>query len=314
MVGRPVAADAPFEPPDRYSLRLLRILFHLEAALGRSLPTAPFCAARRPSEFLAALAAAPPQAASLFLFPGIGGDDPWLMLFRAGLPPVTMIRYPDWPEQDLLGIDFDGLVDHVTAQILRQAPAGPLQLAGYSLGGHVGYATALRLRALGRDNRRLRDPGQFLGPRCEMGSVMVAAAPGSFHRHGAARRGSPVGGAFPREADDAVRPRRGARHRTTPRRAAARFRFSSSPCAGRGTAPPQLHPLAGQAAKKPAPLDVAVTLFRSEEHGLEESADLGWATCCPNLHVVPIRGTHHGMFDESNMAAFRAAFTTAMQS
>jgi thioesterase domain-containing protein len=90
---------------------------------------------------------------TIFLFPGLDGDEPRLTNLRAGLSDrfrIIPIEYPDWPEMVRRSQSFDALVDLAVSQITAAQPGGPLLLAGYSFGGDVAFATATRLLRLER--------------------------------------------------------------------------------------------------------------------------------------------------------------------
>ncbi|MFD3705744.1 amino acid adenylation domain-containing protein [Nocardia sp. NPDC058658] len=55
----------------------------------------------------------------------------------------------DHPQPTALTVDF--LADTYATEITRLQPTGPIHLLGWSLGGQLGHATAVRLRAAGRD-------------------------------------------------------------------------------------------------------------------------------------------------------------------
>ena len=317
VIGRRAARrDAAFATDNPMALTRLRILYHLEAALGRSLAADPFRTATRPSEFLRVLTARPPaMPPAVFLFPGIGGDDPLLMLLRAGLPDdvrIAVIGYPDWPEQDPLGFDFTALVRFVAAQIAAQAPAGPLRLAGYSLGGHLAYAVALKLLAEGREivSLAILDTAWMSLPR-----QTPWWSPGRFTRFaGMAWRGE----ALPSAAHFLARlmiARPALFRRIAPRRMRLPLDFGFFI---RRALMMELHlrtlqPWLEQVLHQPAPLTIDVVLFRSTAHAADVPPDLYWGRCCPRLRVVPVPGTHHGMFSPEHIAAFRAGFLAALK-
>ena len=60
---------------------------------------------------------------------------------------IRIGEWRDWIEHDL---DFDGLIARACRHIEAVGTEGPLQLAGYSQGGQLAYATALALSRAGR--------------------------------------------------------------------------------------------------------------------------------------------------------------------
>jgi thioesterase domain-containing protein len=84
----------------------------------------------------------------------VNGDDPQLAAFRGDLDdmslPVT-IRYPGWEEMLAPEYRFDDFLDAILRQIDAHRCAGPIRLAGYSLGGLLAFAAAEALLARGRE-------------------------------------------------------------------------------------------------------------------------------------------------------------------
>jgi thioesterase domain-containing protein len=90
---------------------------------------------------------------TLFLLPALIDDDPhfdevWNPI-RDRLH-IVRVSYLDWTELVQPGMDFSAVVSHVKRQIETEAPAGPLLVAGYSIGGCLAYACALAFQAEGR--------------------------------------------------------------------------------------------------------------------------------------------------------------------
>jgi pimeloyl-ACP methyl ester carboxylesterase len=95
---------------------------------------------------------------TIFLLPGLDGDEPRLAAFRAALSDqmhFVLIDYPDWPEMVEHGRSFDIMVEHAISQIIAAVPTGDLLLVGYSYGGDVAFAAASRLVEVGRTVRFL---------------------------------------------------------------------------------------------------------------------------------------------------------------
>jgi thioesterase domain-containing protein len=62
----------------------------------------------------------------------------------------VLIRYPDWRQMIAARADPEDLVRPVLTQMLDQCGDRPIYLAGYSFGGILGFETARRLAAIGR--------------------------------------------------------------------------------------------------------------------------------------------------------------------
>ncbi len=92
--------------------------------------------------------------APVIFLPGAGGTAPGLHVFRAGAEDRTsfeVIGYPRWTDYVADGFSAEVLLSSLVGQIATKAPLGPIRIIGLSLGAHLGYAAALRLKALGRD-------------------------------------------------------------------------------------------------------------------------------------------------------------------
>ena len=83
----------------------------------------------------------------VIVLPGSGGGSPDVEPFRAGYGSTVQFRwltYPSW-RWYLKRRCFEDLIAHLASQIEPHAPNGPLHILGFSLGGHLGYAVAMRL-------------------------------------------------------------------------------------------------------------------------------------------------------------------------
>lgn len=159
--ARSIALDQTWEEANGDSLKFLMFVFDLEEALGKRVSIDLFEPTMRLADFVETTLKAvaigdddvrPAGLQTLFLFPGVLGDDPALAAFRCDLAgslrPVTL-RYPELEAMAGKHTSFDAMVTHVVEQIFRSEPCGPLQLIGYSFGGVLAYAAARRLSAAG---------------------------------------------------------------------------------------------------------------------------------------------------------------------
>jgi thioesterase domain-containing protein/aryl carrier-like protein len=154
-----VSADDDFFELGGDSLAAMVLMTELrQKGLQVSLPQ--LLQLRSPGAIAAALDGVParstPKAAgrAVFLIPGAGGDAPDLAEFRiacAAQVDFVPMDYPDWAGWLRPGFGMADLVKDFAAQIISEAPAGPIMLAGYSLGGDVALAVAASLQAAGRD-------------------------------------------------------------------------------------------------------------------------------------------------------------------
>jgi thioesterase domain-containing protein len=86
--------------------------------------------------------------------PGAGGEAPNLTGFRVGLSDATrfeILTYPGWQRSAANGFSAEVLIADLAAQITTKVPQGKIRIVGFSMGAHLGYATALHLKAIGRE-------------------------------------------------------------------------------------------------------------------------------------------------------------------
>jgi thioesterase domain-containing protein len=85
---------------------------------------------------------------------GAGGGAPDLSVFREGPEDATrfdVISYPGWKRYASEGFSAEILIADLVNEIAKRVPEGPIRIIGHSIGGHFGYAAALRLEAMGRE-------------------------------------------------------------------------------------------------------------------------------------------------------------------
>jgi thioesterase domain-containing protein len=85
---------------------------------------------------------------------GAGGGMPDFDVFRDGADDSTRfetIEYPGWKSCLADGFTAEGLLTDIVDEIAIRVPQGPVRIIGLSIGGHFGYAAALRLKSMGRD-------------------------------------------------------------------------------------------------------------------------------------------------------------------
>jgi acyl-coenzyme A synthetase/AMP-(fatty) acid ligase/thioesterase domain-containing protein len=327
---RSLKADESFQAAGGDSLTLLRLAYDIEQRLGAFtfLPFDIFAPDMRPSEMAAAISRAGrqppvrPDAAlpTLFLLPGLNGDEPLLGMFRADLAErlcVVTLGYPGWRRSTGREGELERLAEGLAARIAREAPAGPIRLAGYSFGGVVAAAVAGKLLAAGREIG-------FLG-------LIDAAAtlPPGPPQHGAALRNSIAGQGVMRQA---LRERRLsdalgmmlaqtlARPGLAPVLARlARLPAPPLPMRLRFAGAAWLHSLLRAEASRAwlardgtrLPASVRAVLFRSAQRAPGEADDLGWSARCARLEIVEVPGSHHGMFDAGHRAVLAERFARA---
>jgi thioesterase domain-containing protein len=250
------------------------------------------------------------------VLPGAGGGAPDPALFTAGSDDesrVQAIGYPDW--QRYVADDFSAemLIADLAAQIVSKVPEGPIQIVGISIGGHFGYAVALRLQAAGR---------QIAG-FCAIDSFMiVSAAPSAGWQRRALDQALELWGR--RSFGDLARFLRSLFWRALLRLAHGRLpslllRLTSGdrlPSVSaldpifekelsmrlliRATAP-----WVSALDREPIPLRAPALLIRTR---LTASDDSAWRRRCPEIEILEIPGQHRTLFAPDNIGPLRAAF------
>jgi pimeloyl-ACP methyl ester carboxylesterase len=91
---------------------------------------------------------------TVIVLPAANGGVPELTFFRTDQSDMTRfetIGYPGWQRYATEGFSAEKLIAELAAQIVMAVPDGPIRIVGISIGGHFGYATALHLKAMGRE-------------------------------------------------------------------------------------------------------------------------------------------------------------------
>ena len=257
---------------------------------------------------------------TIFLLPGMGGDEPRLVRFRMeceGVARIVALEYPDWTQL----LDRDGgmgvLVRHLLRQIEEEAPEGPVWLLGYSMGGYCAHAVALHFKTVGRevafvgllDTRATPSPYVVLSAELQDGATPIQELWQIIQDTARLLR------AIPQRAVAKVLALTIVRRLTSPwaRPAlsiAARYRHARLPVrfnyylhhyfneARQVAAVKSWHRTVNEA---PVPLSIPAFLFRSEAHLPGDPADLGWERHFPKIGIVNLPGTHETMLDPPNL-------------
>ena len=352
---RSLRADLPFQEAGGDSLRLIRLIFDLEVQCGVSLKLAPFSGDLRPSEMARALdrclrgmplsdddrdnaiggdtpdrsppdrsppnRSPPNRSPDVFLLPAIGGDDPRLVNFRATCSAalrIELVDLGDWPELITPGFELSDLAASLAERIMDRAPSGPLRLAGWSYGGHLGLAVT---EALGNAGREVTFLG-ILDTTSAPTSVVDLVPPRRPTRMENLRQVPTwirAGDGWNRLADFIVtrvvaRPRllrlmARWRHMWLPfgltfhlnRRMGLRLRRDLMEAWRLRTEPPPLLSV------------TSVVLFRAAETQPHAPDEIGWCAAYPDLHVVPVTGGHTTMLEPPHLATLCERFTQAVQ-
>jgi thioesterase domain-containing protein len=252
----------------------------------------------------------------LVFLPGAGNHEPDLGTLRSGPDDPTrfeVIYYPGWRTMVSGGFSADTLIDELARGIASKVPQGPIRIVGLSIGGHFGYAAALRLQASGRK----------IAGFCAIDSFMVtteARTPGWKGRALA-------------EAWELIRKRRPRAFLEMLRskfwRAALRLeggrllplmrRFASSTGSPAvSTIDPVLEgelfmrvllrqtaPWLASLDRDPQILAAPAILLRTPRTSNDDAA---WLRRCPNMNILEVPGGHHSLFDPENAGSLRQAF------
>ena len=140
------------------SLGIMHVLLRLEDKLHRKLSYDLFRPDMTVHQFARALATAPARndggaVPTMFLAPGLFGDEPILAEFRRPFAGTLNFRLVDHPGADApraMLVDTAATGAHAAREIARRQPEGAILLAGYSYGGRVAFEAAHSLKAAGR--------------------------------------------------------------------------------------------------------------------------------------------------------------------
>jgi thioesterase domain-containing protein len=258
------------------------------------------------------LAARSRALCALVFLPGAGGGSPDLSVFGGpgeDSSQFQVISYPGWQRYTANGFSCEILVDELAAQIAAKVPEGPIRIVGLSIGGHFGYAVALRLQAMGREIAGL----------CAIDTFMFTCAGPS---EGWQRRALA-------EAMELLRARRMGEFirfvqsrfwRALLRLASGRLPklFSSSSEA------PMDPVLEGELSMRllvreaapwlaaldcePQVLHAPAILLRTQSNA---SSDAPWRRRCPEIGIYEVPGKHHTLFEPENAVCLHDTFLAA---
>jgi thioesterase domain-containing protein len=250
---------------------------------------------------------------------GAGGGAPDLNVFREGPEDTTrfeVVSYPGWERCASDGFSAETLIVDLVEQIATRVPQGPIRIVGLSIGGHFGYAAALRLKAMGRE----------IAGFCAIDTFMIASSkPSAGWKGRALAQGLELlrGWRFGEFARFLRSKFWRALVRLAGRRLPGLLRgFSSS---GR---PPLLSafdpvfeeelsmrllidpaaPWIASLDREPVGLEAPAILLRTN---LTAGDDAAWRRRCSNIEIFELPGQHHNLFEAENIASLRVAFLTA---
>ena len=268
---------------------------------------------------------------TIFLVPGMGGDEPRLVRFRMeweGDAQIVALEYPDWTQL----LDREGgmevLVQHFLRQIQEVSAGGPVWLLGFSLGGNCAHAISLRLIEARRqvaflgllDAEAESSFSVALSAQLQNGATLMQEVRHALHDLGSVILAIPQKDLSRVAALAVVR-------RLTSLRAqpalsiAARHRYARLPVrfgyylhayfneARQLAAAASWCRAVGEA---PAPLSIPAFLFRSQAYTADAPTDLGWRRHLPGIKIVHVQGNHETMFDAAHVKILCGQLRTAI--
>lgn len=253
----------------------------------------------------------------IYLPGAAGGGERDLAAFASGLDysiHFETIRYPGWRRYVQDDFSAEALIAELTAEVVSRAPTGTIRLMGMSLGGHLGYAVALRLQELGRE----------IAVFCVIDSFMVSSSEAStgWQRRAISdaldllRKG--------RFADFAILIRskawRALMRLAGGRLAGALRAFSKCGAPlfrGDGVAEQELSmrlllrqvaPRIAEFDRIAAPMTAPTILLRTQA---SSGHDPAWRVRCPHIEIRQVPGKHLTLFEPENIGGLRDAFVEA---
>jgi thioesterase domain-containing protein len=248
---------------------------------------------------------------------GAGGGAPDFSIFRKGAEDATrleVISYPGWKRYIADDFSAEVLIADLVKEIEARVPHGPIRIVGLSIGGHFGYAAALRLQKLGRD----------IAGFCAIDSFMIASSkPSAGWRGRALAEGLEM--LRGRRFGELVHFLRSKFWRLMARLAGNRLPGLVRQLSSLRSSPLSLDPIfeeelsmrlliraaapwIGFLDREPVPLEAPATLLRT---ALVSADDVAWRRRCPGIQIFEIPGRHHNLFEPENMTALHEAFIAA---
>ena len=256
---------------------------------------------------------------AVIVLSGASDIAPDLDMFRSSDDSTrTFIRlqYPGWRSYVGESYSAAAIVDDLVGRIQSQVPEGPIYIAGISIGGHFGYAAALRLQELGRD----------VAGFCAIDTFMMSsAAPSEGWSKRALKLASRLmlGLKFT-ELGEFIRTRF---WRACLRLAGDSLPRMLGPYATSGKQPwvmtldPSLErelsmrlliqhaaPFVVALDQNPRPLNVPTVLLRTE---LNSEDDAAWKLRCPRALIRQLPGDHQTLLEQQSLGVIREAFVAA---
>jgi thioesterase domain-containing protein len=251
--------------------------------------------------------------------PGAGGGEADLSKFSKSLGAAfefEVVDYPGWQRYIDENFSANDLAAEFATQIAARVPRDPILIAGASLGGHFGYAAALRLKAVGRE----------VAGFCAIDTFMIdSAGPSEGWQTRALAYGMGLlrGGHFIKFA----RFLRSRFWRALFRLAGARLERFLRRTASSGRLPwflaidpiaeeelsmrlllREVAPWVASLDRDPVALDAPSVLLRTPHTAGDDEA---WRRRCPGIRVCEFPGQHLTLYEPENIGSLRDAFIAA---
>jgi len=255
----------------------------------------------------------------VYLPGGGGGGEHDLAAFASGLDHelrFETINYPGWQRYVQDDFSAETLIAELTSEVVKRVPAGPIRLMGLSIGGHFGYAVALRLQEMRRE----------VAVFCVIDSFMIASAQPSagWKRRALADALDLI---RKRRFGDLLRFVRSKAWRALLRLAGGRLTGPLRRFAANGQLPSMLKgdaiaeqelsmrllirtvaPWIADLDRNPVPLHAPTILLRTQGSACHDAV---WRKRCPNIAVREVPGRHLTLFEPENIQGLREAFSAA---
>ena len=315
------------------SLKSLHFMLHLEERLGRPISFDLLTQRTTVGELLDRLCgvADPNQisptvaAHTVFLFPGIYGDEPILAELRRSLDDEVRFILIDPPDVDApvdLSSNLKAMAALVSEEIVNHSAEGTIHLAGYSYGGFLAFATAHALQQRGRRIGLVTLLDCMTGDRAASAVPDAAARawaqdrehrranrPGHFGRLSELFEDGPL--LFVDRVAFRLAIEAGALGLAQQfvRASARRHGFDRSFRRRREL----LLRLRGRSLRRwrPQALQSDVLLITSDEYDLKSDPQV-WPVLCPRLTVQPVGGQHREIFEPEALLKLKPALLNAL--
>jgi thioesterase domain-containing protein len=257
-------------------------------------------------------------SSSIVFLSGAGGGTPDFNVFREGPEDTTqfeVVSYPGWKRYASDGFSAEVLIADLAEEISIRVPQGPIRIIGHSIGGHFGYAAALRLKAMGRE----------IAGFCAIDTFMIASSkPSAGWKGRALAQGLELLRCC--RFVEFGRFLRSRLWRAVVRLAGSRLpgllrAFSSGRLPVLSAVDPVFEeelslrllieavaPWVASLDREPVALDVPAILLRTNLTAVDDAA---WRSRCPNINIFELPGQHHALFEVENVTSLREAFLAA---